>query len=250
LAKDKPVRWICLPAEISERVRPADAQNLYRDGLLDPVRMPQPVLDSIKVDLGSYGYAGQFDQAPAPAGGGMVKRDWFPRYSGPVVGERKFYLDTAYTAKQSGDPSGILGGVRRDGDLLLTSYTSVRLEFPELVRFIPQHIEQNGGSRQATVVVEPKASGLSVIQELRRHTALTVIEDKLPPGDKVTRTAAQSATYEAGRVRLPEFAAWVDGFLDELAVFPAGKHDEAVDCLNGLARRMLLRAAHQGYIVG
>ena len=247
LAKGKAVRWICLPAEESDRVQPEAAHALYRDGLLDPVRMPQPVLDTIKVDLGSYGYAGQFDQAPAPAGGGMIKRDWFETYApGLATGVRHFYLDTAYTAKASGDPSGILGGFRNGADLLLTSWASVRMEFPELVRFIPEHIRQNGGTRQSKVIIEPKASGLSTIQELRRHTDLNIVEDKLPPGDKQARTAAQSATYEARRVKVPELDPRFDMFLEELALFPVGAHDEAVDCLNGLSRHMLLQAKRSG----
>ena len=242
LVKGRPVRHVCLPAEESDRVRPAEARELlYRSGLLDPVRMPLPVLDDLRVQLGTYGYAGQFDQAPAPAGGGMLKAAWFPAYApGMATGVRHFYLDSAYTAKQTGDPSGILGGCRQGSDLLLTSWASVRLEFPDLVRFIPEHMRMNGATAQSSLIIEPKASGLSVIQELRRHTTLNIIEDTLPPGDKVARTASQSATYEAGRVKVPELATWSEGFLEELGVFPVGAHDEAVDCLNGLTRKLLL----------
>ena len=41
---------------------------------------------------------------------------------------------------------------------------------------------------------------------------------------------------------VPEGAAWVGPFLDQLAVFPNGTHDEEVDCLVGLVNRLLVRA--------
>jgi hypothetical protein len=66
IAKGGKIRHICLPAEISDRVSPKEARKLYSKGLLDPVRMPMEVLEEEKVTLGSYGYAGHFDQRPSP----------------------------------------------------------------------------------------------------------------------------------------------------------------------------------------
>lgn len=191
-------------------------------------------------------FASLFQQQPSPAEGGLIKRAWFPRYSRVPAGPRTpthFYLDGAYTEKEQNDPSGILGGLVTDQKMFLTSWATVRMEFPELVRFIPDHMKRNGGTAQSALVIEGKANGLSVAQELRRYTDLNVIIDKLPPGDKVGRTAAQTATYESGKVWLPDGEIWAEQFIEELAMFPNGAHDEAVDCLNGLTRKLLLSSS-------
>jgi hypothetical protein len=70
------VKHICLPSEISEDLRPLECKKYYVNGLLDYKRMPIEVLNEMKMSLGSYGYAGQMMQAPAPKGGGIWKR-WF-----------------------------------------------------------------------------------------------------------------------------------------------------------------------------
>lgn len=184
-----------------------------------------------------------YQQRPSPEEGGLIKKAWFQRYNRIPAGPKShthFYLDGAYTEKSQNDPSGILGGVLCNNSIYLTSWASVRMEFPELVRWIPEHMKRNGGTRSSGLIVEPKANGLSVIQELRRHTDINVIEDKLPGGDKIARTAAVSATYSAQRLLVPEGEAWVDPYLQELALFPNGSHDEAVDCTNGLTRNLLL----------
>ncbi len=47
--------------------------------------------------------------------------------------------------------------------------------------------------------------------------------------DKITRAQAVTPLIEAGRVFIPDRAAWLDVFLNEMAAFPAGKHDDIVD---------------------
>ena len=75
--KGETIRHICLPAEDSENVLPSELRQRYVDGLLDPVRLPRAVLEEARTDLGSRGYAGQYDQRPAAAGGNIIKEDWF-----------------------------------------------------------------------------------------------------------------------------------------------------------------------------
>jgi len=75
------VKHIKLPAEQRAGVIPLEAEVLYTDGLLDPNRMGPSVLSDNKKVLGSYGYAGQFDQNPAPDEGGMFRKNWFTELS-------------------------------------------------------------------------------------------------------------------------------------------------------------------------
>ena len=75
--KGENIRHICLPAEDSDNVHPAELRKNYVGGLLDPVRLSRKVLDEARTDLGSRGYAGQYDQMPTTAGGNIIKEAWF-----------------------------------------------------------------------------------------------------------------------------------------------------------------------------
>ena len=78
--RDKKIKHICLPAENKGNVLPPELADNYVGGLLDPVRLDAEVLAESKTDLGSFGYAGQFDQKPAPDEGGIFKRDLVSDY--------------------------------------------------------------------------------------------------------------------------------------------------------------------------
>jgi predicted phage terminase large subunit-like protein len=81
-----------------------------------------------------------------------------------------------------------------------------------------------------SVVIEDAASGQSLLQELRIDTDLPLQAVKVA-GDKLVRAAAAEPTMSAGRVMLPQTAAWADEFLREVCAFPAGHHDDYVDAL-------------------
>src|SRR3981189_1217769 len=49
-------------------------------GVLPPAREPLATLEHIRRTIGEYNFAGQYQQSPAPLGGGLVKAEWFKRY--------------------------------------------------------------------------------------------------------------------------------------------------------------------------
>jgi predicted phage terminase large subunit-like protein len=99
-----------------------------------------------------------------------------------------------------------------------------------LIQEIKNFTNVNGYSHSSRVFIEPKASGKSIAQQLRRETGLNVIEDKPPTQDKVSRVSAISPVIEAGRVFLND-GRYIDSFLNECAAFPNGTHDDMVDTL-------------------
>jgi predicted phage terminase large subunit-like protein len=226
------VHHICLPAELSPSVRPAALANRYQDGLFDPVRMSPTVLQQMRAVLGSYGYAGQFQQIPSPAEGGVFKKSWFEVVdrAKPAGATVHFRLDTAYTNKQKNDPTAILAYYRHNHEIYILDCQSVRLEFPELCKFIVSYAANMGADHRSKLKIEPKASGKSVVQELRRTTRLNVMEDRPPKDDKVTRANSASPKCEAQRVKLHR-GQWNEDFLTELAAFPNAAHDDKVDVL-------------------
>jgi predicted phage terminase large subunit-like protein len=67
-----PVRHICLPAEVSDNVKPPVLKSKYKKGLLDPVRLSQDLLEEKKI-FGQYFYSGQYEQLPVPLTGGLFE---------------------------------------------------------------------------------------------------------------------------------------------------------------------------------
>jgi predicted phage terminase large subunit-like protein len=232
--KGEKVKHICLPAELTDNVKPAALRKRYKDGLLDPVRLSREVLAEQLIDLGSRGYAGQYEQNPVADGGNIVKRTWFGIVSPADFARIRttepihFFADTAYTEKTENDPTGILSTCKIGNDLYITHAKKVLMEFPELVRFLPEYAATHGYTNQSTLRVEPKANGLSVIQQLKRQTKLNVIQTPTPKDDKATRLHSASPTIECGRVILVA-GAWNEEYLEEVCGFPAKAHDEYVD---------------------
>lgn len=235
--KGEKIKHICLPAELTDGVRPAELRARYVGGLLDPLRLSRDVLDEALVDLGSRGYAGQYEQNPIAEGGNIVKKAWFQyihkadfdrlRKGEPIT----FFVDTAYTDKTINDPSGIISTCKIGNDLYVTHARKWLLKFPDLIKAIPAYVQANGYAQSSTIRIEPKANGLSVIDQLKADTKLNVTKTPTPTDSKETRINASSPLVECGRVHLV-IGAWNEEFTEEICGFPAKVHDEYVDLLS------------------
>lgn len=181
-------------------------------------------------------FASLYQQRPTVSGGNIVRREWFQHVKGsdffrihngePIV----FFLDTAYTDKTSNDPSGIIATCKIGGDLYVTHAAKVNMKFPDLLRFINSYTREHGYTRRSSIRIEPKANGLSVIDQLKETTGLNVVATPSPKDSKETRLYAASPTIESGRVVLVD-GAWNEAFEDEVCGFPSKAHDEYVDVL-------------------
>jgi predicted phage terminase large subunit-like protein len=196
--------------------------------MLHPVRQPLEILSGIKQKIGSYFFAAQYQQSPAPAGGGIVKAEWFPRYQlhqKPEFDRVVQSWDTANKVSELAAYSVCTTWGIKGNHVYLRYVFRQKLEFPDLKRAIRAQQQLFGAS---LVLIEDQASGTQLIQELNRD-GLSAVTRYKPTGDKATRMLAQTAMIEDGRVHLPAEAPWVDDYLDELAVFPKGKHADQVD---------------------
>lgn len=235
------IKHICLPAELSKTTFPVEVREKYVNGLLDPIRLGTAILQEARVDLGSTGYANQFDQSPTAAGGNIIKKNWYPHISMELFRELQtlsikknpvvFFMDTAFTEDHdANDPSGIIATCKIDEDLYIINGIKVYKEMPELITFVKEWPKNNGYTNQSTIRIEPKANGKSVVQTLKRSTNLNVVETPSPKDDKQTRLTAASPKVEAGRVILV-IGPWMEDFVDETSGFPNKTHDEYVDLL-------------------
>ena len=181
-------------------------------------------------------FSALYQQNPTIEGGNIIKEAWFGHVSRSEF-ERKrsgepivFFIDTAYTDKTSNDPTGIIGTCSIGDNLYVTCAKKVNMKFPELCRFIPQYVRENGYNNRSSIRIEPKANGLSVIDQLIEYTGLNVVATPSPKDGKETRLNAASPFVECGRVNLVD-GDWNGIFVDEVCGFPAKPHDEFVDLL-------------------
>src|SRR5438105_11686436 len=196
---------------------------------LHPDREPLEMLDHIRRTIGEYNFAGQYQQSPAPLGGGLVKAEWFKRYRENELPERFDRIvqswDTANKATELSDFSVCTTWGVKDKNLFLLGVFRRRLEYPALKRAVREQQSLFGASE---VLIEDKASGTQLIQELIGDGCYGVTRYQ-PSGDKIMRLHAQTAIIENGFVLIPETAPWLAEYLHELTVFPKGKHDDQAD---------------------
>lgn len=197
---------------------------------LHPQRESFEVLKEIREKMGEYAFAAQYQQSPAPLGGGMVQAEWFKRYSEDML-PKSFdmvvqSLDSANKASELNDYSVITTWGIKDKNVYLVEVFWARLEYPDLKRAVTQFAARY---RPKVLLIEDRASGTQLIQELRREGvhAATAYD---PKGlEKKMRLRSVSSTIEGGFVFLPEKAPWLADYLYEITTFPNGKYDDQVD---------------------
>ena len=194
--------------------------------LLHPERESPAAIERIKRDMGSYAFAGQYQQRPAPAEGGMVKMHWFGRYERQQEYTRIVQSwDTAIKAGQLHDPSVCTTWGEHPVGYDLLQVKVQRLEYPDLKREL---YKQADAFQPHAILVEDKGSGQQLIQDVRRESPLPVVA-VMPVADKITRLAGVAAMIEAGKVFLPTNAPWLTDYESELLTFPNAAHDDQVD---------------------
>ena len=197
--------------------------------VLHPEREPREVLDTLRRSMGEYNFAGQYQQSPAPLGGGMVKVEWFKRYSEhdlPTSFDKIIQSwDTANKPTELADYSVCSTWGIKNKRIFLLHVLRERMAYPDLKRAVRRQYEVH---RPDVILVEDKASGTQLIQELIEEGVHCVQRVK-PERDKVMRMHAQSASIENGFVYLPVDAHWLPEYLHELTAFPRGKYDDQVD---------------------
>ena len=180
-----------------------------------------------------------YQQRPTSIEGAILKKQWFGRFDMEEIAgcPVNFMVDTAYTSNSANDANAILAYVIKDNIGHILNMTVKRLEFPELCRQLQNDYNMYGSNR-SIVYIEPKASGKSVVQQLKKTTGLNVTEAPSPTTDKESRAYAISSVIESGRIKLLNGASWVDNLLEECAAFPNAKNDDQVDTVIMLCEKM------------
>jgi predicted phage terminase large subunit-like protein len=182
-----------------------------------------------KGEIDSRGFAALYQQRPTPETGGLIKRDWLTgRY--PTLPQLKRVIQTCDSAFKTGvanDFSVIATWGTEGRFFYLIDIWRSRVEYPDLKRALHQQAEKH---QPAAIYVEDAGSGQSLIQDLKRESGLPIIPRKTGNRSKESRVAGISGLFEAGKVVVPDGAAFVGSWIEEHVAFrKSAPHDDQVD---------------------
>lgn len=246
ISKKKQLNHICLPGMLSENVKPYHLREKYVNGLLDPKRLDNDALAKLKEDLGSYGFAGQIQQVPAPEDGGIWKK-WFipiPDALMPLPSQMDKYgtdWDTAFTEKETNAASAYITSGVIGNKMYIDGAGAFRDEFPGLIKKMavlpsPHYVEAkaNGKSAKQTLV----SMGIPAIE-------VTVL------GDKIARAKGSTPKAEAGMIYVRE--SLLDFIYNDedqgILKFPNGKFKDLADALSQAIDRIFAKKKNQATVM-
>jgi len=198
--------------------------------ILQPALLSPATLEAQRRAMTDYNFTAQYQQNPQPPSGIIVKREWLRFYSPNEKPERFDQIlqswDTANKDTELANFSVCTTWGIKDQHAFLIDVSRRKLDFPEL----KQAVKELAKLHRATVVlIEDKASGTSLIQELRAENFSLARAAPNLDGDKVMRLRSQTAKIEGGFARFPKEAHWLNSYLLELISFPNSKNDDQVD---------------------
>jgi len=234
------LKHICLPAELTNRVKPRFLAKKYINNLMDPVRLPMSVLNENKAVAGEYGYAGQFLQWPVPLGGGMFKTTKIKVEEDIPVKlrwkERVRFWDKAGTEGGKGAFTvGLLMGEDKEKRFWVLDVIRVRLDSAEREALIRQTAEADGKDVIIGIEQEPGSGGKESAENTVKNLAGWRVRIDKPSGagsSKELRADPYSVQVNNGNVVLKR-GDWNVDYLSELSFFPFSKYKDQVDSSSG-----------------
>jgi predicted phage terminase large subunit-like protein len=237
------IRHICLPATRSSKIKPVSLRKMYdSEGLLDPIRLSQKVLDEARNTMGEYGYASQYDQNPVPRGGGMFKTYRIGIDVPPPLTSKQWVglcrgWDKAGTKGGGAFTVGFLMGRWRpagapvDGsedDWWILDIQREQLDSGEREKLIRNIAERDGKRCIVGIEQEPGSGGKESAE--RTVKRLVGFRTRVIPaiGSKETRADEWSTLVNQGCFKMKS-AIWNDTLLDEIKYFPYSKYKDQVD---------------------
>lgn len=161
---------------------------------------------------------------------GIIRKTWLPTFDYDFRSRKIIKLiqawDTAFKAKEENDYSVCQTWALMEDEILLVHQWVGKVEFPELKKKFIELYHDIPGVEE--VLIEDKASGQSLIQEMERDTTIPIVKIK-PDTDKVSRVHAVTPIMEQGKVKVYKYLDYLDIFYEQSEEFPNAEHDDCVD---------------------
>lgn len=236
-----PVRHICLPGEETDAISPPELRENYRDGLLDPVRMPRNILQSEQKKLGAYGYSAQILQDPVPLGGGMFKTNKvvlveFEPKPGSFVDTVRSW-DKAGTDAGGNYSVGVKMSRHRNGSYWITDVEREQLAPREREELMKSTADNDGEAVTILLEIEGGSGGIESAQNSTANLAGYRVISEHPTGPKEARAYGFASQMGAGNVYVLN-RPWTKEFLEELRFFPKSRYSDQVDAASQAFNRL------------
>jgi predicted phage terminase large subunit-like protein len=271
IANDIESEWVKLiiPMEFEEKrkaktvILPSTNGSVWEDPrtkdgeLLWPERFPSNIINRLQRELGSYGYAGQYQQRPSPLSGGILQKDWFKKWEHPYLPRFDYIIqswDTAFSDSQAAAYSacttwGVWGENSEEGlyKVILVSMWRDRVGYPDLrarAQRLAKDYKDVGTNKNLfpatryvdTCLIEAKSTGDQLIRDLRNAGVPAI--GYIPKGDKTSRVQRVAASIECGLIYLPteeknkdRLLPFADEFLESVITFPNAESRDLVDTM-------------------
>jgi predicted phage terminase large subunit-like protein len=254
---------LCVPgiAEHDEDVVFPSGRVVHREAgdLLWPERESAPQMAIVRRRLGSYGFAGQYQQRPTPSKGGIIKREdiryWTRELRPDDDPARVVLLPENLTGHRQSWDFGLWGNTRDDYSVGLTgarlganAYVldciRRRMDLATCIAAVREMTARN--PKAVRKVIENAANGPEVVKQLK--ASIPGLIAKPAKGDKEARLMGVQPVFESGNVFFPHprEAGWVADCLEELFGFPFAEHDDFVDALSQLISDFDLNVTSSG----
>lgn len=215
-----------------------------------PEQWPLEMLEKTKASLDPRYWNAQYMQQPTSDSSAIITRKSWRIWEFDEPPKCEYVIqswDTAYETKTSSDFSacttwGVFYNEEENDEpqLILLDAFKDRIAFPELKQTALKHYKE---WEPDAFIVEKKAAGAPLIQELR---AMGIPVQEFSPSrgnDKMVRVNAVADLFSSGKVWAPD-TRWAREVIEEVAAFPVGEHDDFVDTTT----QALLRFRQGGFI--
>lgn len=205
--------------------------HIFKEGdFLHNERYAENKIEYMKDELGSQAFSAQYLQEPIIFNGGMVQKKWLKYYDELLKNDDYDHIIQSWdTAIKSGDENSFSvcstwGKIGENFHLL--NIFRERLEYPDLKKKVIYYAMKWSPD---LILIEDKASGQSLLQDIKRENNDLPLSAVKVKNDKVCRFARVTTLFESGRVFLKKNAEWLDEYEKEVLTFPYCKHSDQVD---------------------
>lgn len=221
-------------AEVDEEIAIGPGKYYHRRAgeALHPGYESLATLERLRNEVGSEVFAAQYQQAPVPPGGAMIRKQWLRYYD--VAPERTYRTkviqswDTAAKNGAQNDWSVCTTWLIHEKHFYLLDVTRGRYEYPRLRETAAALADR---FKPSVIMIEDASTGIALAQELRQAGTFAVRPIPVER-DKIGRLYVQQAKFEAGLVLFPKAGRFLAELETELLTFPQGKTDDQVDSIS------------------